>query len=79
MQPLTLDVSVDQANLILEGLGKLPFAQVYELIAQLQKQARTQLARPAAAAPAPTPVAGIAGPSDDDIAESGTPRLAAGN
>ena len=43
MQELAINVTVEQANLILEGLGKLPFARVYELIAQLQQQAKTQL------------------------------------
>lgn len=43
MQELAINVTVEQANLILEGLGKLPFARVYELIADLQTQAKTQL------------------------------------
>ena len=49
---LRLSVSVDEANLILKGLGKLPFAQVFSLVAKLQEQARAQLAAGDGPAPA---------------------------
>ncbi|WP_437322470.1 hypothetical protein [Sorangium sp. So ce394] len=44
MREIHLSVTVDEANLILEGMGLLPFARVYALVAKLQQQAREQLA-----------------------------------
>ena len=48
---------VDEANLVLEGLGNLPFAKVYALVGKLQQQASEQLAsvptEKAQAAPVP--------------------------
>ena len=43
MGEITFRVSLDQANLILEGLGQLAFARVYNLVAELQEQAARQL------------------------------------
>ena len=43
MKELTLTVSVDEANLILEALGDLPFAKVFALVGKIQEQARQQL------------------------------------
>lgn len=43
MPEVTLKVTVEEANLILEGVGTLPFARVYELVAKLQRQAGEQL------------------------------------
>ena len=60
MTPIQLTVTVDQANLILEGLGGLPFVRVYELIAALQEQARSQVGGRVPAA-TPTLVTGDAG------------------
>jgi hypothetical protein len=40
---IVLDLSLEQANLVLEALGQLPFARVYELIATVQEQANRQL------------------------------------
>jgi len=40
---LRLDLSLEDANLILDALGQLPFVRVYRLIAQIQEQARNQL------------------------------------
>jgi len=42
-QTLTLNVTVDEANLILEGLGTIPFARVYTLVNKLQEQATQQM------------------------------------
>lgn len=42
-----LQVTLDEANLILEGLGNLPFARVYGLVAKIQEQASGQLQKPA--------------------------------
>lgn len=43
MKEITLEVTIDEANLVLEGLGQLPFARVYGLVAKLQEQAARQL------------------------------------
>ncbi len=43
MEELTLNVNVEEANLILEGLGTLPFAKVYQLVANIQQQASEQV------------------------------------
>lgn len=39
---INLSVSIDEANLILRGIGHLPFAEVYQLVAKLQHQAQQQ-------------------------------------
>jgi hypothetical protein len=38
-----LDLSIDEINLILEGLGELPFRRVFQLIGRIQGAARAQL------------------------------------
>lgn len=38
-----LDLSIDEANLILEGLGELPFRRVFQLIGRIQGAARAQI------------------------------------
>lgn len=43
MKEISLDLTIDEANLILEALGQLPFIKVYTLIGKLQEQARRQL------------------------------------
>lgn len=43
VRELHLSVTVDEVNLILEGVGQLPFAKVYALVAKLQQQASQQL------------------------------------
>ena len=45
MQEINLKLTVDETNLILEGLGSLPFAKVYALVAKIQGQAAEQLDR----------------------------------
>ena len=51
---IELKVTVDEANLILEGLGHLPFAKVFALVGRIQEQAQQQLngSAPAAKGPA---------------------------
>ena len=44
MKEMQLSVTIDEANLILEALGNLPFTKVYELIGKIQEQASEQLA-----------------------------------
>ncbi|MCI5134963.1 MAG: hypothetical protein Q3M30_17440 [Candidatus Electrothrix sp. Rat3] len=44
MKQIKLDVKVEEANLILEALGNLPFIKVHELISKIHQQAGTQMA-----------------------------------
>ncbi len=43
MKEITLKLSVDEANNILQALGSLPYIQVHQLIQKIQIQAGTQL------------------------------------
>lgn len=43
MKKMNLQISIDEANLILEALGNLPFARVYALIGKIQEQAGQQV------------------------------------
>lgn len=43
LKPINLSVTIDEANLILRGIGQLPFAEVYQLVAKVQHQASQQL------------------------------------
>jgi len=45
MKEINFTVTVEEANLILKGIGLLPFAEVYQLVAKLQQQAGQQLER----------------------------------
>ena len=44
MQNITLTLSTEETNLILEALGKLPYVKSYGLIGNIQQQATAQLA-----------------------------------
>ncbi len=43
MKNLRLNLSVNETNLILEGLGQMPYARVFDLVENLQKQAAQEL------------------------------------
>jgi hypothetical protein len=43
VKEINFKVTIDEANLILEGLGLIPFAKVYALVAKIQEQAQQQL------------------------------------
>ena len=43
MQELTLKLTVDQTNVVLEALGDQPFSKVYQIIQTIQQQAAEQL------------------------------------
>ena len=43
MHEITVKLSLDETNLVLEALGNLPFARVYGLVAKIQGQAGEQL------------------------------------
>ncbi|RDE52090.1 MAG: hypothetical protein DVS81_02330 [Candidatus Accumulibacter meliphilus] len=49
MQEIKLELAIEDANLILEALGSLPFARVYTLIGKIQQQAAQQLQESGAA------------------------------
>ena len=51
MQEISLKLTIDDINLILEAAGALPFAKVYGLIGKIQEQAAQQIQPAAAAAP----------------------------
>ena len=40
---ITLQFTPDEVNVIMEGLGNLPFVKVYQLIGKIQEQAGEQL------------------------------------
>lgn len=41
-QDINLQLSTDEINLLLEGLGSMPFVKVYALIGKIQQQASDQ-------------------------------------
>lgn len=43
MEEITLNLTVDEVNTILRGLGDLPFTEVHQVINKIQQQASTQL------------------------------------
>ena len=48
---IRLQLTLDDINLILEGVGALPFARVFNLVSRIQAQAAEQLKAAQAAAP----------------------------
>lgn len=46
MSTIRIELGVDDVNLVLEALGKLPFVQVYQLIGRIQSQAQAQVQPP---------------------------------
>ncbi len=42
MKKITLTLSIEEANTILEGLGQMPYKSVYHLINNIQQQAAQQ-------------------------------------
>lgn len=43
MKTITLNITVDEANIILDALGQQPFVKVYSLIGKIQQQASEQV------------------------------------
>jgi hypothetical protein len=43
MKQITLELAVEEINLILEGLGNLPFIRVHGLISKIHQQASSQV------------------------------------
>ncbi|WP_018504469.1 hypothetical protein [Parafrankia discariae] len=46
MPQITLSLSVEETNLVLEALGQLPYARVFRLIENIGEQAQPQLESP---------------------------------
>lgn len=46
---MTLDLNINEINLILQALGNAPYAQVFELVQKIREQAQAQVQ------PIPTP------------------------
>lgn len=44
MNKIELQLTIDETNLVLEALGQLPFARVFQVISRIQEQARAQVA-----------------------------------
>lgn len=42
-EKISLELSVDDVNILLKALGTMPFNQVYELIGSIHQQANKQL------------------------------------
>lgn len=57
MQPIKLDLTLEQTDLILDALGRLPYVQVFQLIDTVCRQAQSQIQqpRPAGTEPAQDP------------------------
>ena len=43
MKEINLSLSIEEINLILDGLGNMPFKAVYSLIGKIQSQAAGQM------------------------------------
>ena len=43
MKDISLTLTIDETNLVLEALGNLPFTRVFAVIGKIQEQARQQL------------------------------------
>lgn len=43
MSNISLNITVEETNLVLQALGNLPFAKVHELITKIHQQGNTQV------------------------------------
>ena len=44
---MKLDLTVNEINAIMQALGNMPYAQVFELVQKIREQAQAQLNQPA--------------------------------
>ena len=51
---MKLDLSLQEVNTVLTGLGRLPYEAVFELVDKIKGQATPQLNQPTSPAPAPS-------------------------
>ena len=63
MPDIQLQLSIDELNLILEGVGNLPFAKVYALVAKIQAQAAEQIKAVQAEQAKPDPASAVPPPA----------------
>ncbi|MCW2898698.1 MAG: hypothetical protein JWO67_963 [Streptosporangiaceae bacterium] len=61
MPQISLTLSVPDTNLILEALGQMPYARVYELVNTIHQQAMAQVGENATASPDGRDETGVAG------------------
>lgn len=45
-QTIQLNLTIDQANLVLKALGRMPYEDVFQLVGEIQQQASRQLDAP---------------------------------
>jgi len=43
MEKLKINLTIEEVNKVLEALGNMPYARVYELVQNIQQQAQSQL------------------------------------
>ncbi|MEN2281120.1 hypothetical protein AAGF08_03210 [Algoriphagus sp. SE2] len=43
MKEITIKLTIDEANMVLESLGQMPFDKIYTLVQKIQEQAAKQL------------------------------------
>ena len=43
VQQLTLNLTIDEINVILDALGQRPYAEVFQLVEKIQAQSQAQL------------------------------------
>ncbi len=55
VKKITLNLDIEQVNLVLEGLGNLPSVRVHELIGDVHKQAAAQMSEGAGSMEEATP------------------------
>ena len=44
---MKLDLTINEVNIIMQALGNMPYAQVFELVQKIREQAQSQIAVPA--------------------------------
>ena len=42
---MKLDITLPEINVIMQALGQMPYASVFELVAKIRAQAQTQIAQ----------------------------------
>jgi hypothetical protein len=44
---MKLDLTINEVNAIMQALGNMPYAQVFELVQKIREQAQAQISQPA--------------------------------
>lgn len=44
---MKLDLELNEVNIIMQALGNMPYAQVFELVQKIREQAQAQINQPA--------------------------------